>query len=170
MTNAGQSSTNVGTGDVSGVPDVSQVPGVSDANASDGPNDPSSCLPSILRPQTSTTVAEGDPIGPSGVTADQSSQPGSKSTQGPSKPTSSVFSRSESAPVHNVPMRVIHRPLPSELDESKVQAFMREMQVSVRLISDHHAAKASQTDRSLTTGWGLVHPDRARQSEGAAAE
>ncbi|TYJ54391.1 hypothetical protein B9479_004979 [Cryptococcus floricola] len=37
----------------------------------------------------------------------------------PDKPTSSVFSRSEDAPVHNVPMRVINRPLPSELDEDK---------------------------------------------------
>ncbi|WVQ70696.1 hypothetical protein IAR50_000218 [Cryptococcus sp. DSM 104548] len=46
----------------------------------------------------------------------------------PDKPTSSVFSRSEDAPVHNVPMRVINRPLPSELDEDKVKAFMDEMQ------------------------------------------
>jgi len=32
-------------------------------------------------------------------------------------------------------MRVIHRPLPSELDEDKVQAFMAGMQVSSRVIS-----------------------------------
>ncbi|ODN99498.1 sulfiredoxin [Cryptococcus wingfieldii CBS 7118] len=50
----------------------------------------------------------------------------------PDKPTSSVFSRSEDAPVHNVPMRVINRPLPSELDENKVQAFMDEMKASCR--------------------------------------
>jgi sulfiredoxin len=43
--------------------------------------------------------------------------------------TSSVFSRDADAPVHVVPMRVIHRPLPSELDEDKVQAFMEEMKV-----------------------------------------
>lgn len=43
--------------------------------------------------------------------------------------TSSIFSRSEAAPVHLVPMRVIRRPLPSELDEEKVQTFMAEMQV-----------------------------------------
>lgn len=46
------------------------------------------------------------------------------------RPTSSVFSRDDNAPVHVVPMRVIHRPLPSELDEAKVQAFMEEMKVS----------------------------------------
>lgn len=50
------------------------------------------------------------------------------------KPTSSVFSRSDSAPVHNVPMRVIHRPLPSELDEAKVEAFMQEMKVNTHLM------------------------------------
>ena len=47
----------------------------------------------------------------------------------PSQPTSSIFSRSESAPIHNVPMSVIRRPFPSELDEGKVQTFMAEMQV-----------------------------------------
>ncbi|KAK4688595.1 sulfiredoxin, partial [Tremellales sp. Uapishka_1] len=41
--------------------------------------------------------------------------------------TSSVFSRSDSAPIHNIPMSVIHRPLPSELDEDKVVKFMDEM-------------------------------------------
>lgn len=42
------------------------------------------------------------------------------------KPTSSAFARGEGA-VHVVPMSVIRRPMPSELDESKVQAFMAEM-------------------------------------------
>lgn len=51
-------------------------------------------------------------------------------TQATNNPTSSVFSRAEDAPVHNVPMRVINRPLPSELDENKVKAFMTEMEVS----------------------------------------
>ena len=45
------------------------------------------------------------------------------------KPTSSIFARNEKGPIHNVPMRVIHRPLPSELDEEKVKSFMREMEV-----------------------------------------
>lgn len=45
------------------------------------------------------------------------------------KPESSIFARDD-APVHNVPMAVIRRPLPSELDEAKVQAFMEEMKVS----------------------------------------
>ncbi|KIR35679.1 sulfiredoxin [Cryptococcus deuterogattii 2001/935-1] len=49
-------------------------------------------------------------------------------TQATNNPTSSVFSRAEDAPVHNVPMRVINRPLPSELDENKVKAFMAEME------------------------------------------
>lgn len=31
--------------------------------------------------------------------------------------------------MHNVPMRVINRPLPSELDENKVKTFMAEMEV-----------------------------------------
>lgn len=44
------------------------------------------------------------------------------------RPASSVFAR-DGAPVHNVPMAVIRRPLPSELDEAKVAAFMEEMQV-----------------------------------------
>ncbi|WVQ85892.1 hypothetical protein IAT38_008060 [Cryptococcus sp. DSM 104549] len=58
----------------------------------------------------------------------QPEQPQESSTPDPNKPTSSVFSRSEDAPVHNVPMRVIHRPLPSELDEEKVKSFMEEME------------------------------------------
>ena len=45
------------------------------------------------------------------------------------KPTGSIFAGSDSAPIHDVPMRVIHRPLPSELDEDKVTAFMAEMKV-----------------------------------------
>lgn len=49
--------------------------------------------------------------------------------QATNNPNSSVFSRAEDAPVHNVPMRVINRPLPSELDENKVKAFMAEMEV-----------------------------------------
>lgn len=47
------------------------------------------------------------------------------------RPESSIFARSD-APVHNVPMSVIRRPLPSELDEAKVRAFMDEMQVGAR--------------------------------------
>lgn len=47
----------------------------------------------------------------------------------PAHATSSIFSRSESAPIHLVPMSVIRRPLPSELDEDKVQTFMDEMEV-----------------------------------------
>lgn len=46
------------------------------------------------------------------------------------RPESSIFARDD-APVHNVPMAVIRRPLPSELDEAKVQAFMEEMKVSL---------------------------------------
>nr|KIR86554.1 hypothetical protein I308_02871 [Cryptococcus tetragattii IND107] len=51
-------------------------------------------------------------------------------SQATNNPGSSVFSRAEDAPVHNVPMRVINRPLPSELDENKVKAFMAEMEDS----------------------------------------
>ncbi|WWD20650.1 hypothetical protein CI109_105126 [Kwoniella shandongensis] len=70
-----------------------------------------SCLPTELQPQPSTSKT---PDGTSTATAT-------------AKPTSSVFSRGEDVPVHNVPMRVIHRPLPSELDEEKVKTFMEEM-------------------------------------------
>lgn len=42
------------------------------------------------------------------------------------KPQSSAFARGEGA-VHVVPMSVIRRPMPSELDEDKVAAFMEEM-------------------------------------------
>lgn len=44
------------------------------------------------------------------------------------KPTSSAFARG-SGEVHIVPISVIQRPLPSELDENKVVAFMEEMKV-----------------------------------------
>ncbi|WWC72519.1 uncharacterized protein I206_106481 [Kwoniella pini CBS 10737] len=43
------------------------------------------------------------------------------------KPKSSIFSRNEESPIHNVPMKIIRRPLPSELDENKVLKFMKEM-------------------------------------------
>ncbi|WVR08590.1 hypothetical protein IAU60_005645 [Kwoniella sp. DSM 27419] len=66
-----------------------------------------SCLPPSLQPQPSI------PADPSKASTD--------------KPTSSIFSRSDAAPVHKVPMRVIRRPLPSELDEGKVRTFMEEM-------------------------------------------
>lgn len=44
------------------------------------------------------------------------------------KPQSSAFARGDGE-VHIVPMSVIRRPLPSELDEDKVLAFMEEMKV-----------------------------------------
>ncbi|WVQ63260.1 hypothetical protein V866_005507 [Kwoniella sp. B9012] len=63
-----------------------------------------SCLPEQLQPQPDSTPSTSDV-----------------------RPTSSVFARNEETPIHNVPMRVIRRPLPSELDEAKVQTFMDEM-------------------------------------------
>lgn len=45
-----------------------------------------------------------------------------------SQPQSSAFARGD-VEVHLVPMSVIARPLPSELDEHKVLAFMEEMKV-----------------------------------------
>lgn len=45
-----------------------------------------------------------------------------------SKPNSSAFARGDGE-VHIVPMSVIQRPLPSELDEAKVLSFMEEMKV-----------------------------------------
>lgn len=42
------------------------------------------------------------------------------------KPRSSAFARGK-GDVHVVPMSVIRRPMPSELDENKVRAFMEEM-------------------------------------------
>lgn len=59
---------------------------------------------------------------------DELKQAGGKFEYG-DKPESSIFARDD-APVHNVPMAVIRRPLPSELDEDKVLAFMEEMKVS----------------------------------------
>jgi sulfiredoxin len=47
------------------------------------------------------------------------------------KPDSSVFARGDGA-IHVVPMAVIQRPLPSELDEDKVIAFMEKMKVRDR--------------------------------------
>ena len=44
------------------------------------------------------------------------------------KPQSSAFARGDGE-VHIVPMSVIQRPLPSDLDEEKVKAFMQEMKV-----------------------------------------
>jgi hypothetical protein len=44
------------------------------------------------------------------------------------KPQSSAFARGDGE-VHIVPMSIIQRPLPSELDEEKVKAFMEEMKV-----------------------------------------
>lgn len=43
-------------------------------------------------------------------------------------PTTSAFAR-EGSTVHSVPMSVVRRIVPSELDEDKVQAFMEEMKV-----------------------------------------
>lgn len=117
---------------VSPVSDATGVaPGSGPANNDLGAEGGTSCLPSVLQaprtpddsPTTRMTAADS-------ISADQPSQVAALPAI--SKPTSSVFSRSESAPVHNVPMRVIHRPLPSELDEAKVEAFMREMQVGQR--------------------------------------
>lgn len=47
------------------------------------------------------------------------------------KPQSSAFARGDGE-VHIVPMSVIQRPLPAELDEDKVKAFMEEMKVYIR--------------------------------------
>lgn len=52
----------------------------------------------------------------------------SSSTEREHVPTSSAFARNEKE-VHIVPMSVIRRPLPSELDEAKVLGFMDDMQV-----------------------------------------
>ncbi|TIA91636.1 hypothetical protein E3P99_00962 [Wallemia hederae] len=43
-----------------------------------------------------------------------------------SKPNSSVFQSERSDNVHDVPMRVINRPFPPELDEGKVEQFMKD--------------------------------------------
>jgi len=47
------------------------------------------------------------------------------------KPQSSAFARGDGE-VHMVPMSVIQRPLPAELNEDKVKAFMEEMKVHIR--------------------------------------
>ncbi|KAK8850468.1 hypothetical protein IAR55_004386 [Kwoniella newhampshirensis] len=100
-----------------------------------------SCLPSELQPNldspdaTETRAPEQSALFPDPSqtkTQSHSSQSTQTATataaaEAEAKPTSSVFSRGEDVPVHNVPMRVIHRPLPSELDEDKVQTFMQEM-------------------------------------------
>ncbi|WVF67938.1 hypothetical protein IAT40_002700 [Kwoniella sp. CBS 6097] len=92
---------------------------------SDSDSDPTTCLPeALLRPQEQPQVQTSaeSVVSPSPSTA--SASPNATTSD---RPTSSVFSRSDSAPVHNVPMRVIRRPLPSELDENKVLTFMEEM-------------------------------------------
>ncbi|WWC65114.1 uncharacterized protein I303_107728 [Kwoniella dejecticola CBS 10117] len=73
-----------------------------------------SCLPEQLQPNSQNP----SPSAPATT---------SRSTSKDARPTSSVFARNEESPVHNVPMRVIRRPLPSELDEEKVLGFMEEM-------------------------------------------
>jgi uncharacterized ParB-like nuclease family protein len=50
------------------------------------------------------------------------------------QPTSSAFARDDGA-VHVVPMSVIRRPLPSELEEAKVLAFMKQMRVCPAAVS-----------------------------------
>lgn len=42
---------------------------------------------------------------------------------------------SKDAPTVQVPMKVVNRPLPSELDESKVQRFMADIQVRTTLFT-----------------------------------
>jgi sulfiredoxin len=85
-----------------------------------------SCIPDELTqpaPASPRDNLDGDHI-PAGADS------GDDGAASQDRPTSSVFARGDGAPVHNVPMRVIHRPLPSELDEDKVLAFMDEMRVS----------------------------------------
>lgn len=96
------------------------------------------------------------------------------------RPTSSVFARAEGAPIHKVPMRVIHRPLPSELDEAKVQAFIDEMKVrgstSVADSTTTHTPhtrlvpRLSSRTRVLTQGRGRVHANRGNQGPRAPQE
>lgn len=120
MTTAQQELTDSNAAGVSQISNISAVSPASVSGADTKHNiEGTSCLPEELQPHK--------PHDPTAGPADRPPQAGVSTAT--SKPTSSVFSRSESAPVHNVPMRVIHRPLPSELDESKVEAFMREMQV-----------------------------------------
>lgn len=51
----------------------------------------------------------------------------------------SIFAKAGQAPV-DVPMRVLNRPLPSELDEDKVQRFMRDIQVRLSYSTPFPAA------------------------------
>ncbi|KAL1410038.1 hypothetical protein Q8F55_004040 [Vanrija albida] len=78
---------------------------------------------------TKTAGSDGDIVGEGvthgGAIADTSA---SDESGAAAHAKSSIFARDETAPIHVVPMRVIHRPLPSELDEQKVQSFMQEMQ------------------------------------------
>lgn len=100
-----------------------------------------SCIPEqLLDPAQEPAPAHSTAPVPSAVdqptdaaaTGDAASSSGEAAAPGTvDRPTSSVFARGDNAPVHVVPMRVIHRPLPSELDEDKVLAFMEEMKVSV---------------------------------------
>lgn len=70
-----------------------------------------------------------------------SGTPDVSSNQTDHRPTSSAFSRGGSE-VHIVPMSVIRRPLPSELDEAKVLGFTDDMQV--RHTKDLSILKASE--------------------------
>lgn len=79
---------------------------------------PNSCLPEELKNEQIPTAS---------ITT-------STSKTSDVRPTSSVFARNEETPIHNVPMRVIRRPLPSELDENKVLTFMAEMKVSLNTV------------------------------------
>ncbi|WVQ95502.1 hypothetical protein IAU59_002599 [Kwoniella sp. CBS 9459] len=120
--------------------DSSPLPQLQDLN----PN-PTTCLPEALRPQSQSHSSSEEQSGfpqasaPASSTSESSTSTfnananananAENSTNGGTddRPTSSIFSRSDAAPVHNVPMRVIRRPLPSELDENKVLTFMEEM-------------------------------------------
>ncbi|OCF31792.1 sulfiredoxin [Kwoniella heveanensis CBS 569] len=90
------------------------------ARQSPQPQNSSTCLPEALRPQEVHQQHQQQ-------VPSLSSAKGAPPSTSTDRPTSSIFSRSDSAPVHNVPMRVIRRPLPSELDEDKVLTFMEEM-------------------------------------------
>lgn len=90
-------------------------------------DDQSTCLPASLRSHSQGTSDLPVENAQTALRDDANAKESSRDNI--SRPTGSAFSRSDSAPVHDVPMRVIHRPLPSELDENKVQAFMNEMKV-----------------------------------------
>lgn len=99
-----------------------------------------SCIPEEL--VHATTPAQGHPLHASAQSGSTprdnllsidnlpSVEGDQKDAASSDRPTTSVFARGSDAPVHVVPMGVIHRPLPSELDEAKVEAFMEEMKVS----------------------------------------